>query len=95
MTRPGWLNKQFDFVINVEGIDFSDKKTPRTNPTHDDIFTDLENKKTKAPESYKKLYALIKQIYHCKRKKSEYQDIKFSTGYPADSTFYGDKVVFY
>lgn len=85
LTRPGFLNKQFDFVINVEGINFGNKKTARTNPTHDDIFTDLENKKNKAPASYAKLYALIKQLYKCKEvDKSEYEDLNFSIGYPAD-----------
>lgn len=47
LKRPGFLNKQFDFVINVEGINFNNKGSgrTRTNPTHDDIFSDLEAKK--------------------------------------------------
>jgi hypothetical protein len=62
LTRPGFLNKQFDFVINVEGVNFNNKGSgrTRTNPTQDYISSDLEVKKNNNPENYKKLYSLYK-----------------------------------
>lgn len=87
LTRPGFLNKQFDFVINVEGINFNNKKSgrTRTNPKHDDIFSDLEIKKSNNPENYKKLFSLIQRIYNCQEIPfQEYESLEFDTGYPVD-----------
>jgi len=86
LTRPGWLNKQFDFIINVEGINFEKKEGRfRTNPTHKDIFSDLEIKKKRNSDSYKRLYSLLKKIYECKEiSKHEYESLMFDVGYPAD-----------
>jgi len=87
LTRPGFLNKQFDFVINVEGINFNKAKSGRrrTNPTHDDICSDLQGKKKNDPKNYKKLYYLMQRIYNCKEITSdEYENLEFDIGYPVD-----------
>ena len=87
LTRPAFLNKQFDFVINVEGGNFKNKKSgkTRTNPTHDDIFSDLKAKKSNNPENYKKLFSLMQRIYNCQEIPSqEYESLEFDTGYPVD-----------
>ena len=87
LTRPGFLNKQFDFVINVEGINFNNKegKRMRTNPSHDDIFSDLEAKKNNNPENYNELYSLLQSIYSCEDIPSRaYENLGFDTGYPVD-----------
>lgn len=41
LTRPAFLNKGFDFVVNVEGITFPNGKT---NPRHIDIYNDIKAK---------------------------------------------------
>ena len=57
----------------------------RTNPTHDDIFSDLERKKKNDPKNYKMLYYLIQRIYNCEEIGShEYENLEFDIGYPVD-----------
>ena len=86
ITRPGFLNKQFDFVINVEDVNFNKKSgRARTSPTHEDILTDLQKKKKADSKSYVKLYALLEKIYECNDVgDNEYKGLKFATGYDVD-----------
>lgn len=83
LERPGFLNKQFDFVINVENVNFGKSKV-RHSPTHNDIFNDLKKKKKKNPYTYKKLYLKIQQIYYCKKINIRNHKLRFKAGYSAD-----------
>ena len=47
LTRPAYLNKGFDFVVNVEGMIFPNGKT---NPRHEDIFSDINLKIAAVPQ---------------------------------------------
>jgi len=87
LTRPGFLNKQFDFVINVEDVNFNKEKNGkvRTAPTHDDVFDDLKMKQTENPKRYEKFYSLIERIFQCEEvEKREHDALKFNGGYPVD-----------
>ena len=82
LERPANLHNGFDFLINVENINFSTTNRVKYNPSHDNIFNDLKAKKAESPENYKKLYKLIEDVYNCK----EIQDtnLKFKDGYSVD-----------
>lgn len=87
LRRPAFLKKGFDFVIHVEGIDFSKGREAkrRTNPKHDDLYEDLKQKKRSNSSNYWKLYKLIEDVFNCKNvKQVSYQNLEFSTGYPVD-----------
>lgn len=86
LERPGFLNKQFDFVIKVEGVDFArGKGRMRHNPTHEDIFADLRKKHRQQPRQYVKLYALIVKVFLCHDiRAGEYRLVRFKSGYPVD-----------
>src|SRR5712691_1444496 len=51
LLRPTWLNKGFDFQINLEGF----KSKSREAPSHNDIIEDLRAKKKESEERYGKL----------------------------------------
>jgi len=86
LSRPAYLNKGFDFVIRVEGINFNaGKGRARENPTHGDLLEDLEKKKEANSEFYKLLYELIQQVYFCNEvRKKEYKQMIFEVGFPID-----------
>ena len=86
LERPGFLNKQFDFVINVEDVDFGGGVgRVRRAPTHEDIFVDLEMKKQHNSSLYCKLYELILRLYLCEEPSTaEYRAMSFGVGYPVD-----------
>lgn len=66
LRRPANLHNGFDFLVCIEGYNFSSEgKRKRNYPKHDDIIEDLKNKKSLASDEYTKLYRLIKEIYEC------------------------------
>jgi len=82
LERPANLHNGFDFLINVENINFSTTNRIKYNPSHDNIFNDLKAKKEESPEKYKKLYKLIEDVYNCKE--IEDTNLQFSSGYSVD-----------
>lgn len=85
LSRPGWLNKAFDFVVRVEDTNFHPSGRVRDNPTHADIIEDLSRKKESAPGSYAKFFSLIGEIYQCQcNVPSEFSSIDFVIGHPPD-----------
>lgn len=82
LERPANLHNGFDFLINVENINFSTTNRVKYNPSHINIFNDLIAKKAESPEMYLKLYELIKAVYNCKEIPET--NLKFKTGYPVD-----------
>lgn len=82
LERPANLHNGFDFLINVENINFSTTNRIKYNPSHDNIFNDLKAKKAESPEKYKKLYKLIEDVYNCKEIGDT--NLKFSSGYSVD-----------
>lgn len=82
LERPANLHNGFDFLINVENINFSMTNRIKHNPSHNNIFNDLQAKKTESPEKYAELYKLIEDVYNCKEIKET--DLRFNTGYPVD-----------
>jgi len=63
LTRPVPLNKGFDFVIHVEDHVFTNGKD---NPSHDDIFNDLVNKKNFNLSAYNHLIQALESVFYCK-----------------------------
>jgi hypothetical protein len=86
LTRPAFLNKGFDFIIRVEGINFGEGKgRRRDNPTLMDIVEDLEKKKAANPSYYDRLFDLIRLTFTCRELPVEsYHDMDFGVGYPVD-----------
>ncbi|MDQ1612163.1 MAG: hypothetical protein QOG00_2094 [Pyrinomonadaceae bacterium] len=86
LTRPAFLNKGFDFIIRVEGINFgSEKGRRRDNPTLKDIVNDLEKKKAANPNLYDRLFDLIRLIFVCKEiEPIAYNNMEFGVGYPVE-----------
>lgn len=82
LERPANLHNGFDFLINVENINFSTTSRIKHNPSHDNIFNDLLAKQVESSEKYAELYKLIEDVYNCKEIKET--DLRFNTGYPVD-----------
>lgn len=86
LTRPANLKNGFDFLVRVEGVDFTNGNSKyRDYPSHDDLIKDLEEKKSEAPSIYKKLYKYIVLIYECNEIDDKwFENISFNSGYPSD-----------
>lgn len=85
LKRPAALNKGFDFTVHVENTYF--KKLGGDLPTHDDIFTDLKEKKLSHPRLWRKLYRAIEAAHNLEDPDdiiANQGDILFGTGYPVD-----------
>jgi len=86
LTRPAILSKGFDFVIHVENTIFANNKD---NPTHDDIFIDLKNKKNQNNSLYSKLFLALEEVFYCQDPTDVYPKYQhylkqFKIGYDAD-----------
>lgn len=86
LTRPAYLNKVFDFVIRVEGVNFGEGKgRRRDNPTLMDIVQDLETKREANSTLYKQLFESIQQTFECHNVSPEtYSNMNFQVGYPVE-----------
>lgn len=84
LLRPSWLNKGFDFQINLEGFRSKSNEAPK----HDDIIGDLAKKKKESPRNFRKLRGLIDFVYECEEPDEvlETHEIhSYSSGLPVDS----------
>lgn len=68
LLRPTWLNKGFDFMVNVEGFR-SRTRTPKgpskEMPSHQDVIHDLSQKVVAKPEHARLWFAAVCAIYDC------------------------------
>lgn len=75
LSRPANFNNGFDFTLNVENTNFNlglknEKGNPKrasTRPTHENILTDLRNKKVENNALYDSLIDQVKLIYKCQK----------------------------
>ncbi len=84
LLRPTWLNKGFDFQINLEGFKSKSKEAPK----HEDLHNDLAAKKKESPKDYKKLRELIDAVYECEEPDEamkRYPNLAFRSGLPVDT----------
>ena len=83
LQRPANLHNGFDFLVCVENINYAVAGKRRRNyPKHQDFGEDLEAKKLKNPEMYKKLYKLLEKVYLCHDITDEdIQTLHFTSGY--------------
>ena len=66
LKRPAFLNKGFDFIINISGLMFK-KKRRYSNPTHPDVFNALAYCKNNNPTLYQNtIIPMINDIFNCK-----------------------------
>jgi len=90
LSRPANFNNGFDFTLNVSDTNFNlgllnkKGKTKRssTRPTHNNILTDLKNKKQENSVLYKQFIDQIDLVFECKNPTK----IKFSfkSGHPSE-----------
>ena len=68
LLRPTWLNKGFDFQVNVEGFR-SVTRTPKGQtkemPSHTDILHDLRSKVHAHPGLRGRLFDAVCEVYDC------------------------------
>lgn len=85
LRRPANLHYGFDFVVNVEGINFNKDGRKRTSPKHEDIIEDLIIKYNESKSLYDKLYNLMEKIYLCNEiEYSLCEEIDFNNGYSTE-----------
>jgi len=66
LKRPAFLNKGFDFTVNISGLYFKKKKR-YSYPTHQDIIDALTYCKNTNPAVYQTtIIPLINDIFNCK-----------------------------
>lgn len=81
LKRPAALNKGFDFTVHVEKTNFG-KTRATTLPSHNSIIEDLIKKKSENPVEFKKVTAIIKQIFNCETiDDKDYREFSFKTGH--------------
>ncbi len=68
LLRPTWLNKGFDFQVNVEGFRSkirTAKGGTKEMPSHIDVINDLQEKVGARPSLKEELFATVGDIYDC------------------------------
>lgn len=64
LKRPTWLNKGFDFTVNVQGMYFKNRRRYQ-NPSHNDIVESLTCCRNICPKEYDSVRKAIISIYNC------------------------------
>lgn len=68
LLRPTWLNKGFDFQVNVEGfrsVTRVSKGQTKEMPSHTDVVHDLEAKVKARPDLIDPIFAAVCGVYDC------------------------------
>lgn len=68
LLRPTWLNKGFDFQVNLEGFRSTIKKARKNmaeRPSHADILSDVQAKISGSPRIIEDLYSAIAAVFNC------------------------------
>lgn len=88
LKRPAYLNKGFDFIVNVENMYFKngDKKKHR-NPSHEDIINILLWYKNNNPKFYPEIQQYIQMIYNCQN-----IDISLTNRLPPFINYNGERI---
>jgi len=69
LLRPTWLNKGFDFQVNVEGFRSRTRKPKGSTiemPSHSDLIDDLKRKVKNRPDLAEELFRAVCEVYACK-----------------------------
>jgi hypothetical protein len=85
LLRPTWLNKGFDFQINLEGFR---SKSGREAPSHEDLINDLRAKRDEDPLQFGAFRRLIDRVYICEEPENVLLDAKglaFRSGLEVDA----------
>jgi len=90
LSRPANFNNGFDFTLNIENTNFNlglinkkgKPKRSSTRPTHDNIVTDLKNKKIENIALYNSLIVQIDLIFNCKQPNKT--SFAFKTGHSSE-----------
>ena len=87
LRRPAFMYGGFDFVVKVENSNFAaPNQRARNAPSHQDIISDLEMKRSSNPAEYARLYALIQKVYACHDvSDDELQSPIFSAGFSTEA----------
>lgn len=85
LSRPAFMHNGFDFVVRVEGMNFAREGRRRDAPSHEDMFLDLQEKKEQSLDGYKRLYALLRQVYTCQDVSDDImRGVQINVGMPAE-----------
>lgn len=86
LKRPANLKNGFYFLITIEQIDFSNGiGRHRDYPKHEDIISDLLQKKSSDNNLYKTLFNYINKVYNCNEiEETWFKALVFNMGYPCD-----------
>ena len=81
LKRPAPLNKGFDFEVHAENIQFKDKGSRKSMPSHENIINDLTSKKYEDSNKYRYIADIINKIYRCEEVlDEEYKSVSFKCG---------------
>lgn len=100
LKRPTALNKGVDFEVRVENTQFrygvhGNVISTGNRPSHDDIYRDLEAKKTENPSEFARLKGLLDKTYDCTPiSDSDYSSFSFSSGHSVETIFKSLKWLF-
>ena len=101
LLRPTWLNKGFDFQVNVEGlvkVVKPGKGATREMPSHGDVIHDLQSKVAKRPKEAKNLFEAVAAVYECAEPAEIFRQsprlAAFKDGWPIDQSLYAVKWLF-
>jgi hypothetical protein len=101
LLRPTWLNKGFDFQVNVEGlvkVVKPGKGATREMPSHGDVIHDLQSKVAKRPRDTETLFEAVAAVYECGEPAEILRQSPrlstFKEGWPVDQSLYAVKWLF-
>jgi hypothetical protein len=94
LRRPTFLNKGFDFQVNLEGFRSTTRKAAkgitREMPSHRDVYKDLKGKLKERPRLRSDLYKAVCMTYDCvepRKVLSKYPKLKrLKKGLPIEKT---------
>jgi hypothetical protein len=101
LLRPTWLNKGFDFQVNVEGfrsVTRAAKGQTKEMPSHTDVIHDLQTKVKANPKLAGSLFDAVCDIYDCSEPTDvsarDSSTVSVSKGLPTDQLLYIIKWLF-
>lgn len=95
LLRPTWLNKGFDFQVNVEGLVKAVKPArgaTREMPSHSDVMHDLRSKLSEHSKHRSVLFEAVGAVYDCGEPSEIIKRMpslaEFTEGWPVDQLLY-------
>ena len=67
LSRPAQFNNGFDFTLNVSNVNFNLGGRATSRPTHQNILSDLLDKKSENLKLYTNLITELKKLYNCEQ----------------------------